>query len=379
MAALDRVRPCDQRVPPPSDLPQADTNPVPCHMQMENYQAWAVPTYLGPPIGKSHNIVLVKDMSNRSFTGNLLTLHQVVNILCERVAISQASLRKKIRDLPKQKLMTVTNLALITQLRGLGIIKSKASRVTLVSVHTITSALKGFKQMQAVMINLNQLKTALKDTAGPAINMATLLQQPPATLEPTPVLMPATQPSAPQSQLQVILPAAVVFYPYTTSFPDKLPQVNPSSSQLTQKYGLLHRYGNVLLNCMPIKDQLPAYKDWCKDKMDFSRPVQGISSTTFSDHFSTISLFLGYCQLYQHAPLEAMSLKLFSNHMLVLNWLAFGKARSCSSQHMTSTISHINRVLEWLKAKDPEAKADPRKVSIATLCNTLMGTTWEGA
>jgi hypothetical protein len=334
---------------------------------MVNYQAWIIPIHLGAPIGVSHNIVLVRDLSSKSYHGNLMVMPQVLGILVEKLAISEANFRKKLGALPNAKLITVANPALLSQLRGLGVIKNKAPRVSLASIHTITSALKGYPHMQTVVGALNMLKTVVKDTAGPAINMAHMVQQPPPLMGPTPVLtMQSPDPQGSTSQQLVVqLPPATLFYPYTTSFPDTLPDIRPNLAQLTQKYGLFFRHRGSLLNIMPIKAQLPAYKAWCQGKMNFSRPegVVGISNTTFEDHQQTISLFLGFCEMYQKVPMEALSLKLFSNHMLVLNWLAFCKARSSNTQHLISTISHIIRVLDWLKVKDPEASADPNKVS----------------
>lgn len=319
--------------------------------------------YFGAPIIQSHNVVLVQDMSKRTCDGNLLVLRQLLEILHGKLAISEASLRKRIKLLPRPKIMSVPDLALMNQLRGLGTVKGKASSVTLISLHTITKALTGYGQLQGVVDTLQQLKSVKKDTAGPAFNQNTMILEPPATMQGAPVLPAAPQLPASSSQPQLIMPPpSTLFYPYTTGFPDNLPEVQPSSYQLKERYGLCHRYKNKLPNCMPVTQQMGAYKTWCMAKMNFSREDSAINSTTWADHHNTLSLYLGYCQLYQHVPVEAMSLQLFSNHMLLISWLAFCKARSKNSQHMTNTISHIKKVLRWLKAKDPQALADAKKV-----------------
>ena len=316
-------------------------------------------------------MVLVRDMASTSYKGNLLVLSQVVKIISVHLSISATAFKTRICSLARKKVINTSHQALMRQLKGLGAVGAKASNIQLASVSTIARALQRFPPLLEVAAAINLLSTVVKDTAGPVIDPTAMQQQQQQPPAPMPALPHVIMPAAPASTS--LAAAGSLFYPYTTSFPDKLLTAELSPGLAIQRYGLLARY-KPLPNSMPIKEELKAYEPWSKDKGVLSRPdgVYAISTTTYADHQSSISCFLGYCELYQQVPRHSLSLKLFSNHMLWLNWIAFCKARSTSTQHMISLVSHSIRVVAWLKEKDNEARADPLKVIRCHTCASMV-------
>ena len=134
--------------------------------------------------------------------------------------------------------------------------------------------------------------------------------------------------------------------------------------ELKSRVGILQAFNNKLPKAMPLRSELVDYEKWCKQVINFNRDKQipSLKSNTYDDHQSTISMFMGYCYKHEGVKMQHLSLKLFTNQVLLINFMTFMVARASNDQHITSTISHCVRVINYLMEKDPIAKADKAKV-----------------
>jgi hypothetical protein len=76
----------------------------------------------------------------------------------------------------------------------------------------------------------------------------------------------------------------------------------------------------------------------------------------------TTNLFMGFCYRYCSVAKEHLSLRLFTNHVLLWRWMALIKARGAVAQSIVNHVSHVKRVLVYLAAEDTYAQGDPAKV-----------------
>lgn len=110
----------------------------------------------------------------------------------------------------------------------------------------------------------------------------------------------------------------------------------------------------------PIQAEYGPFKDWMQRPIQLDRQGTAVREETMGDYAQCIAQFLGYVYLKPDISPRAMSLSLFSNHLLLMQWLSFCMARINATQHMTNLICKTIKVVEYLQVT--EGSNDPAKV-----------------
>jgi hypothetical protein len=149
-----------------------------------------------------------------------------------------------------------------------------------------------------------------------------------------------------------------LYYPTNLPFPTTLPDAKARFPGFIGRYGLLHTLcggrNNVskLPDSVPLKAEMSDYEQFYKTPIQLDRHSSVVKSSTYDDHVKMISKVLGYMYRYENVPQHLISLKLFSNQELLINFMAFLWLKSEGTLSMTNTIYKCQRVVEWLSVTD---------------------------
>ena len=160
-----------------------------------------------------------------------------------------------------------------------------------------------------------------------SINME-CLPIPSHVMSPNPQALPA-----PPTQLKVFGDLPVSLPPY--QLPSKVKKV----------YGLLATKPE-LAQTHPLHHQLSHLKAWWTSPIQLDRNGQAMSSSTFQQHLSHISLFLGHCHWFQGVDLP--NLEHYLDPTRVLDYINMKVALQQSPHTINNVLDTAVMVLKWL-------------------------------
>ncbi|GIL68986.1 hypothetical protein Vafri_22290, partial [Volvox africanus] len=81
--------------------------------------------------------------------------------------------------------------------------------------------------------------------------------------------------------------------------------------------------------CIPVVSELHGLEEWCRAPYNFAAGgTIGVSESTYRGIKNTVSKFLGFAHQFLGVPLPYLSLRLFSNQHITVNFIDFMVARA---------------------------------------------------
>jgi hypothetical protein len=279
---------------------------------------------------------------------------------------SISGLRYRLNSRPNTSVYTVSGYALAHKLRDLKIgFKHRNDTVELVSCRSLSSVLKGMPGMAGIAAAFGRVVQMQPPPGARVLRPERRDPRPDldsAMCNPTPlahaVFSAGAESSAGRLQLHAEAGVASYHWPLEQAFPTVLHDPMLTVGEAREQVGIVTKKSE-LPDSMPFKRQMQPYKSWCKDPINFSRPrtEKLIKASTFADHLSTASMFLGWCSTRKGVPDAAISLELFTNPQLWTEWMSVMLLKTNTAQTLTSEASHSIKVLKWLEVQGGAALA----------------------
>ncbi|GIL57134.1 hypothetical protein Vafri_12397, partial [Volvox africanus] len=122
------------------------------------------------------------------------------------------------------------------------------------------------------------------------------------------------------------------------------------------RYGILTSVGKskgkMPPGCIPVVSELHGLEEWCRAPYNFAAGgTIGVSESTYRGIKNTVSKFLGFAHQFLGVPLPYLSLRLFSNQHITINFIDFMVARA-GRQHTAVEITRLVKLVEYLRQHD---------------------------
>lgn len=135
------------------------------------------------------------------------------------------------------------------------------------------------------------------------------------------------------------------YYTMYDPWPANLPTTAFTDHELKRRYGYFQSLGgkgnnlHLIPDGVPIKEELAQYEAWASEPIQLDRAAGRIGSGTYEDHLDVISRFFGFAKRWHGVPNVCLSLKLFTNQRLVLEFLNYVWQRSTNTIGMNNQVS----------------------------------------
>ena len=157
------------------------------------------------------------------------------------------------------------------------------------------------------------------------------------------------------------------FYATHLRMPVKLSDIKWQPSDLKARYGLAQKAFDKMAS-FPVRHEMVEFVRWCRDPVRTDRALaKALKHSTMETAQDVIYKLLGFALKFKGAPNSAISLRLFSHQVIVMEYISFVYARSSTWTTMSKEISQIKRVVIFLVAADG---AECREVTSPPACIT---------
>lgn len=152
------------------------------------------------------------------------------------------------------------------------------------------------------------------------------------------------------------------------SFPATLSKIAWQPADLKARYGLMQKASDKMAS-FPLHHEMPAFVAWCRDPIRTDRALaRALRASTLETAKDVIYKLLGFALKFKGAPNTAISLRLFSHQLIVMEYISFVHARSSTWTTMSKEISQIKRVVIFLVAADGAHCREVRHACMQPAC-----------